>query len=343
MTGIATSVFDGLPPYPGGKRRLIRLILALINDALPHECWRDATFVDPFFGGGAVSIAAKAAGFQVRAGDIAERSAIVGRGLVANSRHRLDPRHPLRFLESAKTDHLVAEPAILRQLLGPRRAFARAAWLALSDQRDAGLDRDLLAIVAIKLILRSFPLSLPNASDAGHVVAGDYDRLTSARTSHYLRHAPVTAEVIVRTCAAVNASVFAGRATFTKGSALDLLAADADVAVLDPPYPGTQSYERAFRLLDDYLGDPPGETNPYSGSSPPIDELLDACRHIPLVVLCAGNAQMDEEGWAALVGRHRRVLKSIAVPYRHYAAVASERKNATNCEFLILSSNEARR
>jgi hypothetical protein len=64
--------------------------------------------------------------------------------------------------------------------------------------------------------------------------------------------------------------------------------------------------------------------------------LLDACRHIRVLVLSLGNGQLDEEQVRTLVSRHRRVRRLLSLPYRHYGAVASSVKNAINREFLVL-------
>ena len=82
-------LFDALPPYPGGKRRLVPLILADLAAELPAAEWPGASFCDPMCGGGAVALAAKAQGFEVYASDRARRGAIVAAALIANSSVRL--------------------------------------------------------------------------------------------------------------------------------------------------------------------------------------------------------------------------------------------------------------
>ena len=73
-------LFDALIPMPGGKRLLVGWILSAIL-AFSQKPLRVA---DPFLGGGAVSLALKARGYQVLASDIAERSCLAGRALVEN-------------------------------------------------------------------------------------------------------------------------------------------------------------------------------------------------------------------------------------------------------------------
>ena len=82
-------LFDALPAYLGGKRRLVPLILADLAAELPPAEWPSASFCDPMCGGGAVALAAKAQGFEVYTSDRARRGAIVAAALIANSSVRL--------------------------------------------------------------------------------------------------------------------------------------------------------------------------------------------------------------------------------------------------------------
>ena len=76
--------YDALPPYLGGKRRLAPLICALLAAIRPRASWPQLPFLDPFCGGGAVALTAKACGFDVMASDVATRAACVARALIAN-------------------------------------------------------------------------------------------------------------------------------------------------------------------------------------------------------------------------------------------------------------------
>ena len=66
---MALKMFDALLPYFGGKRKLCPIIFNRISKYLPREQWADSVFVDGFLGSGAVSLFAKAQGFQVIAND----------------------------------------------------------------------------------------------------------------------------------------------------------------------------------------------------------------------------------------------------------------------------------
>lgn len=76
----------------------------------------------------------------------------------------------------------------------------------------------------------------------------------------------------------------------------------------------------------------------FSSRRPPLDELLDAARHVPHLVLSANNAVLDEDTLRRLVARHRPVQRLLSIPYRHYGPVATNEKNASNRELLVLAS-----
>ncbi len=76
---------QALPPYFGGKQRLLKHIFGLIPPSSQAPVLADA-----FMGGGSVSLFAKAMGYKVLCNDLAERSAVIGRGLIENSRVKLN-------------------------------------------------------------------------------------------------------------------------------------------------------------------------------------------------------------------------------------------------------------
>jgi hypothetical protein len=82
-------MFRALSAYLGGKRRLAPLIFAELANVVPRSDWTGSVLLDPFSGGGAISLCAKAHGFSVVSGDLAERAVVVGRALIANSSIRL--------------------------------------------------------------------------------------------------------------------------------------------------------------------------------------------------------------------------------------------------------------
>lgn len=155
-----------LPAYLGGKRRLCRLIFALLAAEVPRARWRGLTFVDPFLGGGSVGLFAKAVGFHVLCSDIALRSAAIGRALIASS----------VTLGHGDIAALLSEPS------GPysRRAEERHSPGVFSKPHARLLDRarhnlcsfpeparSLATVLVVKWALRLQPMSQLRGTDAG--------------------------------------------------------------------------------------------------------------------------------------------------------------------------------
>ena len=347
MDAIVTSArlpfLKALPPYPGGKRWLLPGIFGLIEDLLPRTSWAQLTICGAFLGGGAVSVTAKALGFgRVLANDIAERSALVGRALLANARVRLTEASVLRLFDDGPVID-ANPPRLLNRLPQPHSAFLQRAWQHLHGGSFTDIERDLIALLLMKWLLCYFPLGLPTATDAHRLVDGDFDPVTARRLSHYLGRGrrllhPAT---LLTMAEDINRAILPGRADIFQRDVFDFLPkVKADLVYLDPPYAGTQSYEKAFALVDEYIGASPLPASSFSSSHPPLDQLLEACRQVPTLVLSLGNTLLDGDGVRALVSRHRRVHRILSLPYRHYGALASKDKNVANREFLILATQK---
>jgi len=332
-------LLEALPPYPGGKRRLLPAIFGLIKSVTPPPSWPTLAFADPFLGGGAVALMAKALGFgRVAANDLAARSVIVGRALLENSTATLTPLDVLQLFRASAAG-CSRNGDLLERLPAPLAEFLASAWAHV--QSCPPPKDDLARLLLIRWVLSFFPMGLPSATDSWRVRDRDFDHISYRRLDHYLLREKqlVHPRYLLRLAAKINAAVFPGRASVTRSDALAFLPGiEADIAYLDPPYGGTQSYEGAFRSLDEFLGDEHPEVSSFSSTRPPLDELLGACDHIPVLVLSMNNALLTEQELTAIVARHRRVERIISVRYRHYGPLASARKNKANREMLVLST-----
>jgi RHS repeat-associated protein len=97
--------FQALPPYLGGKRKLIPWIFNRLSQIVSPTEWANLTFLDAFTGGGAVSLYAKAQGFQkVHSNDWSERSQFIIQGLLENQSIRLTREDQLRLVQPFPTD-----------------------------------------------------------------------------------------------------------------------------------------------------------------------------------------------------------------------------------------------
>ena len=286
-----------------------------------------------------MALTAKGLGFgRVLANDLAARSVIVGRALLENSTTTLAPLDVLQLFEASGVCYR-RNGGLLERLPAPLAEFLGSAWAHVEGYPPP--KDDLGRLLLLRWLLSFFPMGLPSATDSWRVRDRDFDHITYHRLHHYLsrQRELLHPRYLLRLAAKINTAVFPGRAMVTQSDALAFLPGiEADVAYLDPPYGGTQSYERAFRLLDEFLGDEHPEVSSFSSTRPPLDELLAACDHIPVLVLSMNNAVFTEQGLTALVAHHRRVERVISMPYRHYEPLASPRKNKANREMLVLST-----
>ena len=326
--------FRGLPAYLGGKRRFCPLLFSLLAEHLPRADWQARRFLDPFSGGGAVSLYAKAQGFEVRASDLAERAAVVSRALIANSSVRLRFEDVLDLFQDPADDYARVAATHCPSTFSAQQA----AWLdrALARaRRRSEPARSLLLLLIIKLALRCQPMSMLRGTDARAAATGDYDRVSPRRLGHYLKAGELlTPAGAWRLACEVNAAVFGGRGEAHRSDALSLIASmDADVLYLDPPYPGTTGYEREYGVLDDLLGDTPA-----AAAAPDLDELLAAAAHIPLALISFGGPTLTLPELSACVSRHRPVLQALAVPHVHLASIARRNQN-DSFEYIVLAGS----
>ena len=324
--------FRALPAYLGGKRRLAPIVMGLVQEALPRSDRGAATLLDPFCGGGAAALQAKALGFSVVASDIANRAVVVARALIANSTRRIERADVLPlWRHAAETEAVTADVALA--VFPEKQAQFLTAAFEYAARRTEPL-RSLLQLLLIKLFLRALPMSMPNATDAKYAAAGDWDRVSPRRVGHYLRASEMfRIETLIRLAEEVNAGVFGGDGTALQGDALEIIHhTPATALYADPPYPETTGYARTYRPLDELLGDPP-----------PPDRTMDlatlfiAAQQIPVVVLSYGGPTVSLDRLADTVRQYRPVTRTLAIHHPHLPAIATEVTNAERYEYLIVA------
>ena len=119
--------------------------------------------------------------------------------------------------------------------------------------------------------------------------------------------------------------------------------ARADIALCDPPYAGTTSYEVSLRPLDELLAGHPIQPD-VSGFSKKdsldlIEALFDASRHIPVFALSYRGPVFDLATLAELIGKYRRRVEAKGVKYAHLAALARDESKAKNQELILVGWN----
>ena len=328
--------WSSLYPYLGGKRRLCPIIFREIDKLVPRRRWAEMAFLDAFSGGGAVSLYAKVQGFQVVAVDIAERAHVVGEALIANSRVRLTLEDILRLLAPRTAGRIESMYAPGVFTVAQARFLDAAFESPTSDPSKAALYK----LLAIRVAMQAHPLSQVRAGTIERVTSGGWESVSDKCVRHYVDGPKLLRpDRLWALAQRINEGVFQGEGRVIKGDILDILPAiKADIAYLDPPYPGTRSYEAEYKTLDAILGDESRSVSAFSrkAGARMVDELLKRALHIPVWVLSFGNAVNElhdlEEKMRAL-GRETRTT---TVRYAHKESVASRDKTEENLEFVVV-------
>jgi len=334
-------MFDALPAYFGGKRKLVKEIFKLVPP--PSEC---PVFADAFMGGGAVSIMAKALGYKVLANDIAERSHIVGKALIENSRTKIESEDIARLFVDTDNDRYIQDNFCPQVFLSKHAAFLDNAFRVVSRMEE-GPKKHMLMMLLVKAIFYLRPyskFSSPNAFNAPmelrqieHIKARTYHASIKAalRPMH---------DILKYILQDINAGVI-DNAQENKAYKMDvrefLLQIQADIVYFDPPYAATLSYEEEYGVLDQILTRQPALTKSEFSRKDGVTflaEVFEAAKHIPVWVVSMGNSGGKNDCLGELteiIMRHRDV-KTRRIRYRHMNAISSAEHQAKNEEYLIL-------
>jgi 16S rRNA G966 N2-methylase RsmD len=339
-------IWDALPPFNGGKRRLAGLIFGAIDRVVPRAAWPSLTIVDGFLGGGSIALYAKAQGFRRVVGiDIARRSVVVGEALIANSRVRLTQDDVTRVLAPTDGGPGSVERALVPDAFTQSQARVIDNALALASEAGEPAKAALLRLLAIRIALAAHPFSYARRGTMGKMTSGEYESITPSALPQYVRGLRLASFAQVWDLAErINHGVFQGRGEVLQGDTLELLPEiKADILYADPPYAATRSYEAAYKVIDQILGDETRRTSPFTAQSGAgmIDTLLDRAKHIPLVVLSFGNETVSLVDLEQSMARHGRATRGIEIPYARLAALSKGEKSGRDRELLVLGWDPA--
>ena len=334
------SYWASLPPYLGGKRKLCPVIFREIDRVLPRGHWQSLHFFDAFAGGCAVALAAKARGFDVTACDIATRSLTVAQALVANCHVMLGVHDILRVVASAKFADGKVSQKYVPSVFPPNLGRLLDAILIDAERSEIPAKAALERLLALRVAMLAHPMSSVRPGTARRAVEGNWEAITPSCVKHFVdAHYLDSPERLWTLAQKINRGVFTGRGRAIQGDTLEVLPEiDAHIIYADPPYPGTQSYESEYRVVDDLLGDERRPSSLFSaqGGASLLDKLFERAQHIPIWILSYGNAVTTLDELEKKMAQHGRVTRVKSIRYAHKSAQASDVKKWENREFILI-------
>ncbi len=346
-------IFNALPPYFGGKRRLLPWIFKALAGHIPKSDWDKYTFLEAFTGAGSVSLYAKALGFkEIYVNDWSDRSQIVIDGLLCNQ-SKILTRQDLLWLTQPLPKGVESriQKAWSPTVFSSRHVEALDRIWYWSQQKQDVVKRNLGLLLLWHLTVQSvcmgtsinkgnrpYAETLDGLRDwqdlpAKRFADGSFTKLLLSRWS------PLT-----RLQHRINKGVFGG--VPVRGHQLDatefVSAVQGDILYLDPPYPGTLSYETSLKTLDDVLMGPHARTDvpksPFTQDVKSLCPLLDAAQHIPVWILSYGNHAIDIDGLVDLVRSvaPKRHVQGYVRTYRHMSHVS---QRTANEELLVIATD----
>jgi 16S rRNA G966 N2-methylase RsmD len=339
------SFWSALPAYIGGKRRLAPLILREIDKLVPRAQWHGCRFLDGFAGACSVSLYAKAMGFHVHSVDIAERSMIVARALVANSRTTLSRADIVRILAKELPAPGPIENRYVPSVFPLNVARFLDQALAVVSETANEAKANLIKLLAMKVAMAAHPMGQVRKGTAHRLATGELESITPSCVGIYVDAARLTSpDRLWALGERINGGVSQGHGRADRADTVEILPSiESDLAYFDPPYAGTTAYEREYKVVDEIFE---GEAKPVSPFSRPggaafLDRLFEQAAHIPLWTISFGNAELTLSELEAKAARHGRKTRAIELHYAHKASVARAATRRANREYLVLGVDPA--
>jgi hypothetical protein len=330
-----------LPPYLGGKRRLLGQIFKYLPppSAAP-------VFIDSFLGGGSVSLMAKARGYRVVSNDIALRSFIVGKALIENSRVKLEGADLIRlFTEPIKVSDFIKANFPPGVLTTDCAEFLDRAYSHVDDFN--GVKRWLIQLLLIKYIIGLRPVGNFGART---IIKQVQDRQWENINPNFLRNASIgniclhPLQVLEKIRQSINGGIF-DNGQDNKTFQLDVFdflnrIDEGDIVYLDPPYAGTKTYEGSLKELDSILEGKiiKPQISVFSGKKAMefIERLFTACQRFPVWAISYGNAEITLNDLTSLVRKFKKDVIPQEFTYTHLPSLSGERLRKRDKEYLII-------
>lgn len=347
----ATDPFNALPPYFGGKRRLIPWIFKHLSEIHPPAQWADLTFLDPFAGGGSISLFAKAQGFKtVQTNDWSGRSQIVAQALLINQQQTLSQEDLLYLtqpLPGSAPGRIEAE--FVPHVFSSRHAQALDRIAYWANQYEDATHKN-LGLLLLWHLVQDYVCMPTSLNTSNRPYAETLDGLRDWQELNPQRFVdgsfprllqPKWAKLeSIRT--RINAGILGGSPVIAHQlEACAFLGQTAgEIVYLDPPYAGSLSYESSLKTLDAVLlgktPEPLPSISPFSQELLAFQPLLDSINHIPTWILSYSNHLIELPELVALIQAQAadRVVIGAERNYQHLAHVS---KTDNRKELLILA------
>lgn len=290
--------FEALPNYFGGKRKLIK-------DIFKHIQKKEGVFIDAFLGGGSVSLWAKAKGYKVIANDIAERSYIVGKALIENSRVKIADEDLARLFIEAKHNNFIKKNYVPKVFLDQTAEFLDNAYAIAKHGFIEGSAKQYLMLLALtKFIQRTRVFSKFTHTKYNYaLIEEDYETAFKSKT-----HAAQNLRLIQHPLASllslknvINRGIFENHQEneVRRMDVFDFLRkVNGDVVYFDPPYPGASAYENEYHVLDCIIAEKKIEKDisVFSKADAKVflEKMFESARHIPQWIVSLGQTHPDE-------------------------------------------------
>lgn len=348
------SFLNALPPYFGGKRKLISWIFQMLHQIVPQADWQQKTFLDAFAGGGSVSLFAKAQGFQsVIANDWSDRTQIIFQSLLHNQTQYLTPDDLLVLTQPLPNGEVgFAETHFASSVVSKRHANAVDRVRYWANQYQDPIKRNLGLLLLWHLIQGyvCMPTSI-NSSNRPYAETldglRDWQDLNPKRfvDNSFQRLCQPRWKQLGSLRKRINAGVFGGTPVITTQlDAQEFIKTHAgDLVYFDPPYAGSLSYESSLKTLDALLlGKIEEESpvvSPFSQDVSALTPLLESARHIPVWIVSYSNHLLELDALEALV-QQAAPDKTVVGYERNYQHLAHVSKTANRKELLVIAYGE---
>lgn len=307
---------QALPHWLGGKRQIAGEIVGVMRE---EGVGPGSILLDPFMGGGSISMVAKALGYEVHANDVSPIAEATGHALIQNSTRKLSK--PLRdmALTGAYGEAKIPGPKELSVQKNVRLMLSRmvAAERACEDTELRFIYRAWIIKTAMSFARWGKPSTTAGIRSWDEMTPGQMKQL--ANTGKPLQKAMKCADLI-------NGAIFdnAYENTMSRGDAIEFIKdfqsdGTAHVLYADPPYPGAMSYEHTYRGLSRTL-EPDIDTSPSAWSKKDgwrlLADVMDAAADVSLWVVSMGD-KADPEAIAEMMSERKREPELRTPAHRH--------------------------